>query len=122
MSFNGLMNHKGRIWRPTETRDAFKAVTKTYVPGDAPTVNNCRPAPIKWTMRDSGAGEASAVQGEVRRWFMRSDTDVQQRDVVEIIEGPETGRKVHVLDASLPHSHHWMLVVEPFHGTLTEPD
>lgn len=122
MSIERLMNHRARVWRPTQGKGSYNEVVNTWELVTDPVALNCRPSPIKWALRNEGPGEQS-VPTETRRWYMTKDADVQKFDVVEMYDGPDAPQNVRVLDATFPgkpgqSGHHYMLNVEPWEGTL----
>lgn len=126
MAIEQMMNHRARVWRPTQGRGSRAEIVRTFEVVTEPTSLNCRPAPLKWVQREMGPGEGLAAT-EIRRWYMTRDADVAKQDVVELYDGPDAPQNVRVLDASFPSKpgaagHHYMLVVEPYLGPLPEAE
>lgn len=122
MAIENLMNHRARVWRPTQTRGDYAEIVNTWELVTDPTRLNCRPAPINWRLKDEGPGEQSTPTDN-RRWYMTKDTDVQKFDVIEVYAGPDAPQNVRVLDATFPSKpaqggHHYRLNVEPWEGVL----
>lgn len=99
MSFRALLNHIVRVYRepdPLTARDDMGNVVSVHEPiGPAPRVRNARPHQ-RWMgdLRDPGPGEE---QTRLRTWFLHKDLDVQERDVLLVIAGEETGSKWRVV-------------------------
>jgi hypothetical protein len=119
MAIEGLMNHRGRVWRPAQSRGAYGTVEDTWTVVTEPARNNCEPPPISLDTNDAGPGEQRS--GAVRRWYMTREADVAERDVVEVYEGPESPSYWRVLSVSFPRRHHYRLVMEPWKGELPAP-
>lgn len=117
-----LWNHRAILYRSIESRDEFGDTVAEWVPQDTPPGKNCR-TDETWAgaQDDRGPGERQA--GE-RLWFLdRRFGDVRDRDVLEIVEGPEAPMKIKVLSVNRPTNprevHHFEINSEIFQGELT---
>lgn len=115
------MDHRGVVYRVTETRDELKDVVEVWAALPAPAGLNCRPNQ-NWSgnLQDNGPGEQ---QGALRQWFLMPAFDVRERDVLRIEEGPESVKLLRVLSKTSPTApidvHHHEVNVEVWHGSLT---
>jgi hypothetical protein len=117
MSLRRLLVSTATIWRPTQTADAFGDKPFTYTAG---ATVKCRVVPPKGTLEDLGPGEQPT--GNVIGYFLPG-AGVQIRDVIQITDGPEAGRRYRIMDVAdqakmTPTVHHVETVMEPFAGTL----
>lgn len=120
-----MMNHRARVWRRVQGVAAMREVVNGWeIATEAPTWNNLWTSPQSQRLTDNGPGEApGAVEGI--RWHMRKEADVRERDVVELVDGPEAPSYWLVQSASSPSRpnegrHHWRITVEPYHGETPE--
>lgn len=120
MSLARLWNHAVRICReagPDEWGHSSGAVEPV---GPEFSKLNARPDQ-NWsgTLQDGGAGEQQAGK---RRWFVAKEVEVLERDVLEVIAGPEAGLALRVLSAvpvTTPRGvHHREVNVEVFTGEI----
>lgn len=122
MSFTALLDHRGVIYRATESRDGYNDVVQSWSALDAPDGMNCR-ADLGWSgvLQDQGAGE---FQNAKRRWFLHKSFDVAERDVLSVIDGPNAPVNlliVGVTRATAPKAlHHYEVNVEVWEGELEE--
>ena len=127
MSVESMMNHRARVWRPVQGKDAMQAVVNGWqVATEPPTRNNLWTSPQDTRLADRGPGEQTAGV-ESPRWYMTKEADVTERDVVELISGPEAPSYWRVQSASSPSRpnegrHHWRIAVEPYHGDAPEEE
>ena len=121
-----LCDSRGIVYRPTETRDELQDTVLVWTALTAPAGLNCR-ANQKWSgdLQDNGPGEQ---QGSLRQWFLVKDFDVQERDVIEVVSGPEAPLQLRVVSVTkltslkrLDVVHHIEVNVEVSHIDLTEP-
>lgn len=94
MSIRRLWNHRVAAYRATSSRDAFGGTVETWGATDAPERLNARPDQ-DWSgdLQDHGPGEQ---QGAKRRWFLDPAIDVAERDVLDVMSGPEVGTQLRV--------------------------
>jgi hypothetical protein len=117
-----LCDHRARVHRATELRDELADVVSLWEALPAPDGLNCRPAsPWAGQLQDRGPGEQ---QSERRTWFLVAEFDVQERDVLEVFEGPAAPALLRVLGVTRATApivvHHLEVDVEVWHGSLTE--
>lgn len=116
-----MMNHRARVWRPVQGKDAMQAVVNGWIIATEPGArNNLWTSPQDTRLTDRGPGEATSGV-ESPRWHMTREADVTERDVVELVSGPEAPSYWRVQSASSPSRpqearHHWRIAVEPYHG------
>ena len=109
-----LLNHRARIWRASVSLGDLREEIRIWaVVGQ----------PIRCTLRrpaarlvDQGGGLAS--MGE-RVLYANPDEDLEPRDVLELIEGPDTGGRFEI-DAPItrPRGHHIEATCRLFLGVL----
>lgn len=126
VSIQRLFNHVVRVYREPDaeaSRDALGGVELRPLPtGPVPTEYNGRPHQAwQGTMQDKGPGEQQAAK---RLWFLDPTMDVQERDVLSVIAGPEAGllvRAMSVVPVSTRRTvHHLEVSTEPWVGELPE--
>lgn len=97
-----LFDHVARIWRPTPERSSLGVEERTYqvVEAEAGCKVNRSSAPVA----DAGPGFQPIG---ARRLYMRPDADVQARDLVELVTGPDAGQFWEVNEPpTRPQGHH----------------
>lgn len=108
-------------------QDELQNVEETFIQIAAPAGLNCR-ANQKWSgdLQDHGPGEE---QGAQRQWFLVKDFDVQERDILPVVSGPEAPLQLRVLSVTkltslkrLTVVHHIEVNVEMTNVTLTVAD
>lgn len=124
MSVRRLFNHRVTPHRATYTRDDFGGTTPTWAAQSAPARLNARPDQ-DWSgaQQDHGPGEQ---QGAKRRWFLDRGIDIAERDVLEVVDGPEAPSLLRVESVTKPTQrgtrvHHIEVNVEVWEGSLEEP-
>lgn len=127
MSIRRLFNHTVRVYREPDAqaaRDSLGGVaSRPQAVGPVPTGYNARPNQA-WTgsQVDRGPGEQQAGR---RLWFLDADLDVAERDVLQVLAGPEgDGQLLRVISA-VPVStrrsvHHWEVNTELWVGEVDD--
>lgn len=121
MSIARLCDHSVTLYRATVTRDGFGDTIEAWVPQDGPTGLNARPNQ-NWSgdLQDAGPGEE---QNARRQWFLLPEFDVQERDVMSVTAGPESGALLRIVSVTRTTArrtpHHYEVNVEPFTGELS---
>lgn len=121
MAIEFLMNHRARVWRKVQSQGVHAEVTNAWdIATPTPSLNNLWTSPQNARLRDPGGGETTDGV-EAIRWYMTREADVTERDVVELVAGPEAPSYWLVQSASSPSRpnegrHHWRIAVEPYHG------
>ncbi len=116
-----MMNHRARVYRKAQDRGEYAQVENAWdVVTETPSQNNLWTSPQNTRLRDPGGGEATDGV-EADRWYMTKEADVAERDVVQLVSGPEAPSYWLVQSASSPSRpnearHHWRIAVEPYHG------
>jgi len=117
-----LCDHRVIVYRATVFRDEFGDVDEAWVALTAPVGLNARPNQA-WSgnLQDPGPGEQ---QRAMRQWFLVLGFDVQERDVVSVVSGPEVGQRLRVESVTRPTNplimHHLEISVTVWDGSLTE--
>lgn len=115
-SIAGWFDSEIRVWRADTSKDALAVEDRLLVPlatvGAAINRSN--------TASATQAG-GTAIVGTLR-WYGLPTIDVRERDVCEIISGPDAGTtwEVDALPVR-PRNHHTQVDCVEWHGTLTEP-
>ena len=119
MSIRALWNHRVVAYRSIPTRDSFGGTVDAWAATMTPAGNNARPDQ-EWSgdQQDHGPGEQ---QGAKRRWLLDSGFDPAERDVLEVVSGPEAGLQLRVLSVTSPTRrgssvHHYEVNVEVWEG------
>lgn len=104
-SIDSLFDHDVRIWRPTPERSALGVDERTYrvqIPAARAKVNRS-------TAPSADTGPGMQPTGS-RRLYMRPDADIQARDLVELVAGPDAPQFWEVDQIpSRPMGHHTQL-------------
>jgi len=120
--FNRLLNHRAIHYRNVPTTGQFNEPVANWVKPAVPDGFNCRPNQ-NWsgTLQDHGPG---IQQGAMRQWFLRSEMDVEETDVLHIIEGPEAPLYLRIESVAKPGArrghHHTEVNVEVWPGDPAE--
>ena len=119
MSFAGLLDHTCQLWRRTEEVGASREAVVSYaVPTGYETLS------CAFTRRRSAlVNDGSGLQpvGQRTLFLDRIDLTWQERDVVEIYEGPSLyagSQFLEVMSISVPRGHHVELIVDEWDGEL----
>lgn len=112
-SVAGMFDQNVRIWRPTTERSRLGVEERTYfvnVPTTGAAVNRS-------TAPESDTGPGLTPTGS-RRIYVGPDVDVQPRDLVELLDGPD-GRQFWEVDQppTKPRGHHTQLDCLTWNGT-----
>lgn len=110
-------NHKVRVFKETEGTDAYGS-TSVLQGGAEPTTNNAWPDQ-RWSGDQQRAG--GEMQGAKRRWFLRKDVDVAERDVLQVVSGAEAPANLRVVSVTKvggAQIHHLEVNVETYTGEL----
>lgn len=110
---------KIRVHRAANTDDAY-GTSETWGVVSAPVSKSARPDQA-WSGDQQKAG--GEMQGAKRRWFVRKDVDVAERDVIEVVGGPNAPAKLRVVSLTVVTGrtaavHHKEVNVETFTGSL----
>lgn len=112
-----LFDHTVRVWRCTPERSSLGVEERTYFVhvAEAGAKVNRSTAPVA----DTGPGMQPTGS---RRLYMRTDVDVQARDLVELVTGPDAGQFWEVdQPPTKPQGHHAQLDCIAWNGvTPTE--
>lgn len=116
-AIDSLFDHTVRIWRPTPERSRLGVEERTYqvvTPSAGAKVNRST-APVG----DAGPGFQPIGS---RRLYMAPDADVQARDLVELLTGPDAPQFWEVNEPpTIPMGHHAQLDCIAWNGeTPTE--
>jgi len=119
MSFSGLLDHTCKIWRRTEVvGDRREAVVTFTVPAGYFGL------PCAFTRRRASlVNDGSGLQAVGQRTLFLDRVDLvwQERDIVEIYEGPslfDGPQRLEVISMSVPRGHHVELLIDEWDGEL----
>lgn len=116
-SIAGLFDSTIQVWRPTSTADDIAAEQRSYAPVGLPVgavINRSRTP----TAADSGG---MAPVGIIR-WYGLPHIDIKDRDVCQVLTGPDAGRFWEVNELPThPRGHHTQVDCVEWHGTLNAP-
>lgn len=112
---DGMLDSSIRVWRPTESKGRVGQVDRSYtVFITTQAFINRSVAPV------APVGGGLAPTGR-RRLYIRPNLNVQKRDVIEIIGGPEIATTWEVDEVpSQLKGHHAQLDCIAWHGILPE--
>lgn len=112
-----LLDHSVRIWRATVDQDKYGVETKEYeLVATVSAALNRGVVPV--APSEGGLAPTGSI-----RMYLRPDADVQARDVIEVISGPDaTARSQRTYEVDQPpmrpKEHHTQLDCIAFNGTL----
>jgi hypothetical protein len=111
-----LQDHTVRVWRPVTVPDAIGADQRTYAPVGEP-----EPAKVNRNVAPTGdAGPGFAAIGR-RRLYMKPGVDVEERDVLELVTGPDAPQTLEVDEPpTRPRGHHCQVDCILWRGQLPE--
>ncbi len=112
-----LFDHKVLVWRPTATHaNRLGAQTRTHT--QVGTLQGAAVNRESAPMADQGVGMVPTGR---RRLYMRPDANVQERDVVQIVDGPDAGGTWEVdQPPTRPRGHHTQVDAIAWNGQLPE--
>lgn len=114
MAFADLLDYTVRVWRPAAAPGVALEDVREYEPAALLIPGTCHRPRI--LLADTGPGLAD--QGE-RVWYFNPTADVQERDVLETVTGPEVGKRYEVDGPpAFPRGHHQEVPCKPFLGDL----
>lgn len=125
-SLTHLWDHRVVLYRVQTVKDAFGDTIEGWVAQTSPSGKNARPDQT-WMgdQIERGPGEQQAGR---RPWLLdKAFSDVRERDVLSVTDGPEAGSKVRILSVTRPthprlhQVHHFEVNTEIFQGELTPP-
>lgn len=123
MSLAALFDHYAEVWRPVETTGPAREIVVSFDLVE-PATRNCAVVPPVGKERgvrtvDIGPGETTRGQ---TTFLMARDLDVQERDVIRLVSGPEATSTWRVGATARPRGHHVEAMVEPWVGILPEEE
>lgn len=116
-----LCDHQAEVYRAEVTTDSLGDRIESWREKCSPDGLNCRPNQA-WsgTLQDHGPGEQ---QRAMRTWYLVPGFDVQPRDVLKVVYGPECGMLMRVESVTHPTArfgvNHIEVNVEVWHGSLS---
>lgn len=115
MSFSSLLDHTARIWRRTEALGTYRQTTIAY--------DIVYPS-LRCTLRRKRAMLSDAGPGMVdvgeRTVYFRPRVTLEERDLVELVTGPDAPDWLEVESRSKPRGHHVEARCTEFHGVGPE--
>lgn len=119
MSFSGLLDHQCRIWRRTESPGTMGQTEVTYAVPIGYEALWCAFTRRKSVLADSGAGLQPVGQRTI--YLEEMGLTWQDRDIVEIYEGPSVfvgAMRLELVSVSVPRGHHVEITGQEWDGIL----
>lgn len=123
MSITSLFDHRAECWRPVERRGFGAQVKPGFEAVERPASGlNCA---IDGLVGRSGeVGVQDIGPGEARRGrtqaFLPAAFNVEERDILRLVAGPEAPSLWRVMGVARPRGHHTEADVEPWAGEIPE--
>lgn len=114
MTVAALMDHTATSYRGTEATGTYGEVTSAWAAQEA--AFPCTVQVDSERVNEVGPGEMTA--GVYRLYAADPTLDIAERDVIDILTGPEAGIKVKVVQVGRPRSHHLEARCETWEGEL----
>lgn len=112
-SISGWFDSTIRIWRPTTGTSGPGIESRTYAV--VATVG----AVINRSRTPNTPGDAGLQRSGIIRWYGLPTIDVQERDVAEVVTGPDAGARWEVNEKPThPRNHHTQVDCVEFNGVL----
>jgi hypothetical protein len=113
-----LFDHAIRVWRPVRSRGAHREQIQALEPVIEPDGLNARVSSPTGLLADTGPG--LTMVGE-RKVYMNTSLDVQKRDILELVSGPNAPATLEVDGPPhRPRGHHLELRCREWTGKLPE--
>jgi len=112
-SITGWFDSTIRIWRPSVTRSGPGIDTRNLSPIAVvgAVINRSRTPEAP---QDGGLARSGII-----RWYGKANIDIQQRDVVQVLTGPDAGRTWEVNEQPVrPRGHHTQVDCVEWNGVL----
>jgi hypothetical protein len=128
MAIEDLFDHRVEVWRTVESTGAYNEVVDEWTLVEEADRDNAAIVPAKMRLQDEiGAGEHRGGRVD---WYLAKWLDVQERDVLNVVAGPNAPSKWRVVSTTIPSGriavgvggHHIEPVVEPWKGELPEDE
>ena len=115
MSFHSLLDHTARIWRRMESLGTYRETVASYEVVYA--LVPCTLRRKQALLADSGPGLVDVGQRTV--YFLPTVT-LEERDLVELVTGPDAPDWLEVESRSKPRGHHVEAKTSEYHGETPE--
>jgi len=117
-AISGLFDSTIQIWRATTSTTGPAIEKREYAKVVAPVG-----AVVNRSRTPNTPGDAGLQRSGIIRWYGRPTTDVQERDVCEVLTGPDAGAKWEVNEKPAhPRGHHVQVDCVEFNGVLPQPE
>jgi hypothetical protein len=111
-----LFDHIVRVWRQSTTLGELREEQRALVPRELATAPNAAVRRPRSPLSNPGPGLAPVGERIV---YMAADADVQSRDVLELVEGPDAPGLLEVDEPPThPRGHHTEIRCRIFNGVL----
>lgn len=115
MSFASLLDHTARVWRHGESLGTYAETTVSYT-----LVYNSLPCTLRRKRAMlSEAGPGTVDAGE-RTVYFKPAVRLQEKDLVELVTGPDSPDWLQVESSARPRGHHIEARCTEFHGVTPE--
>ena len=116
-SIAGLFDSTIRIWRPTTTRTGPGVEQKSYA------VTTTVGAVINRSRTPTAPSDGGLAPSGIIRWYGLPTIDVQPRDVLEVMTGPDAGKKWECNELpTRPRGHHTQVDCVEYNGVLPDAE
>lgn len=112
-SISRLFDHTVRVWRPSRASDGLGVESRNYV------LRSTLGAAVNRSTAPEGLVAGGLAPTGRRRMYFLPTVDIQPRDVLEIVSGPEAPGTWEVDEPpTRPRNHHTQVDSIDWHGTL----
>lgn len=119
MSIEHLFDHRAEVWYPSETRGPGGSVLQQRLPVEQvdESALNCALVPVRLDVENIGPGETTRRRVE---FYFAVATDILERDVIRLVEGPQAPSDWFVLSVAKVRGHHLEIGAEPWVGEIPD--
>ena len=110
-----LLDHTCRIWRPSRSLGAARQEVVCHAVAEAslPCAANRKRSVL--ALQQGGLGDSGQ-----RMVYLDLGANVEERDVVELLTGPNAPALLEVISKDTPRGHHIELTCDEWEGKITE--
>jgi hypothetical protein len=115
LSIGHLLDHVSKIWTRTEALDQYRSSTRTYLVSEGNEAIPCTATRKRTVLGKIGGG--STPLGD-RVVYFDIGPVMNEGDVIELIEGPDSPAKLEIQGLAYPRDNHIEARVSEFKGNL----
>lgn len=119
MSIGHLLDHVSRVWTLTEGLDQYRAPVRTYSVSEGNEDLPCTSTRKRTVLGKIGGGTTPLGDRVV---YFDIGPVMKERDVIELLEGPDAPAKLEIQGLAYPRGNHIEARVSEFKGDLVEPN